>query len=171
MKVSNFKEDRFSNSCPHFTIGYVECRFPRDCSRCEFADRIRRDNAAKNNSFLLFGSKDARRQTEKGGGADWWHLPIILTENAMHRLGIEKNLFYQIAIADGGPGVFLKNGVAAVDCHLFADPSKQFTISRHEAYGVPNEHAVKRYDDLFFMDLHKVISFAIANKQKGAWCL
>ena len=172
MKVENVKRERLlgkDHYCPHFLGGYVECYPPRHCSRCDFADRIRYDTAEKNKAELLFTGKDVLRQTEKGGGADWWHFPIILTEEAMDRLHIEKNLYYQIAIADGGPGVFLKNRFGYLDIHLLADPRKKYVISRGDAYGIPTAKAVRRYDSLFFMDLHKVINNA--NASKGVWCL
>ena len=159
----------YAKYCPYFTTGLVLCKNQKRCISCEFADRMRQSIVLRNKNLPLFVPSDALRQTKKGGGDTWWHFPIILSEEVMDRLGLEKNVFFQIAIAEGGGGVFKKNPVGPVDCHLFANPSKKFTISRNEAYGIPDERAVRRYDELFFMDLHKVIKYA--RTKIGVWCL
>ena len=172
MEIINVAKERLKNKdyyCPHFPVGYVECRYPRDCQRCELGDRIRRSNAVATNNVPLFTYRDARRQTDKGGGAMWWNYPIILSEECMERLGFEKNIFFQIAVADTGSGVFLKNPTGPIDCHLFTNPSRKFTITRNEAYGIPNERAVELYDKLFFYDLGKLINKL--SSAKGGWCL
>ena len=155
--------------CKHFPSGYVYCSNYKDCERCELGDRIRRDKAMKSAS-VIFSFSDARRQTEKANGDMWWHFPIILSPEAMLRLDIECNMFYQIAVADFGPGCFLKNPAGEIDCHLFANSCKRFTISRKEAYGIPTDAAVRKYDDLFFMGLEKAVKIAFAKKE-GVWCL
>lgn len=155
--------------CPYFKDGFVECAGYRDCKRCDIGQRIRRDNVLRHNNYPLFSWRDARRNTEKGRGQNWWHFPIILSEEVMEKLGLEKNLFFQIAIAEGGGGVFHHNPCGEIDCHLFVNPSKKFTIGRHEAYGIPDERAVAKFDELFFMDLHKVIKYA--ESKIGVWCL
>ena len=106
-----------------------------------------------NTDIPLFCDRDCLRQTKAGGGETFYQKPIVLTEAVMERLGIEKTLFNQIAIAYGGSGVFVQNKVGAVDCFLFADKRKRFTIYRFEAYGIPNERAVEKYEKLFFMGL------------------
>lgn len=172
MKIVNAREERRKGndiSCPHFPYGYVECYYPRFCDRCELGDRIRRDRVTKAKSFPLFTHSDTLRQTDKGGGAMLWHYPIILTERALERLGIDKNVYNQIAVADGGPGVFLKNSAGEIDIHLFTDKEKIFTITRAETYGIPNENAVRRYDEWFFLGLRKYIDSV--NAKRGGWSL
>ena len=155
--------------CFHFPYGYVKCS-SYDCLCCEFGDRIRRQNAVDTCNTPLFSHSDVLRQTEKGGGDMLWHYPVVLKEDTMKRLNLESNIYYQIAIVDGGPGVFLKNTCGAIDCHLFANQNFKFTISRNDVYGVPNDYVVRIYDELFFLGLDKALKRAIELK-KGRCCL
>lgn len=166
------KERRSSRReyCTHFPYGYVKCEnSPSDCTRCLLGDRIRREAVMQKTKGLLFISSDVLRQTEKGGGDMWWHFPILLSKEAMERLHLSNNIYYQVAVADGGPGVFLKNPVGQIECHLLVDPSKTFTITRNEAYGIPNESACRRFDNFFFYGLEKTVKDKL--KARGVWCL
>lgn len=155
--------------CSQFPYGYVLCRNGYDCLRCTLGDRIRQDNAKKYADVPLFTYRDARKFTDKAKGATWWHYPIILSPEVMEQLGLECSIYNQIAIADGGGGVFAKNPVGYIDVYLFANPQKRFTITRNQSFGIPNAAAVRRYDELFFWDLAGKIDKL--DNQKGAWCL
>ena len=167
MIVEDLRKDR--TLCPYFDLGMVKCYDQTACNRCEFGDRMRQSKLREASRLLLFCEKDVLRQTEKAGGDMWWTYPIVLREETMDRLGLERNLFFQIAVADGGPGVFLKNPVGEIDCHLFVNESKRFTITRKEAYGIPNENAVRKFDETFFMNLRACVNRA--SGKKGGWCL
>lgn len=148
-------ERNYVHLCTHIPNTYINC-YNQDCSRCDIADRYRKQIMRADNHILLFRDKNCLRMTEKGGGLCFYQRPVVLKEKTMERLGIEVNLLHQIAIAYDGPGCLPKNVVGPVDIYLFLNPTRKFTVGRHELYGVPDEKAVKRYDDLFFMDLHKV---------------
>lgn len=143
--------------CKHFKHGNVECRNGFRCTNCEFADRVRADLAISYRDLPLFSYGDCLKQTPKGGGANWYKKPIILSPAVMARNGIEQSLFYQIAIAYDGSGVFAQNPSGPIDCYLLGNKQKKITISRRDAYGIPNEWAVRRYDELFFMGLKKLV--------------
>ena len=139
--------------CIHFPHGYVKCDNHYFCDKCLIADRIRISKVRGNSEIPLFCDRDCLRQTKAGGGENFYRKPIVLTEAAMERLCIEKTLFNQMAFAYGGSGVFVQNKVGAVDCFLLSDKEKKFTIYRFEAYGIPNERAVEKWEKLFFMGL------------------
>ena len=140
--------------CPHLPNGYVVC-FSRHCDRCEIADRIRSLKARELGEASLFTKDNCLKQTLKDGGEIFYRRPVVLSYDVMKKLGLELNLLYQIAYAYDGCGCLPKNKVGPVDLHLFADETFKFTVQRFEILGVPNEAALKHYDRLFFMGLHK----------------
>lgn len=101
----------------------------------------------------MLGAKNVLRQTPKGGGETFFRRPIVLKEEAMERLGITKHLYYQIAIATGGPGCWIKNSAGFIDAYLYGDPGREILVYRHEVYGIPDEAAVERYNKLFLLKL------------------
>ena len=141
--------------CPYFTTGYVECH-SRHCDRCEFADRIRVSRAIQERNIPLLTKDNCLRQTTKGGGDIFFRRPVVLSEDALKKYGIRQHLYYQMAFAYDGGGCLPKNTAGPVDVYLFADKERKFTVLRFELLGVPNEQTVKRYDNLFFMGLHRV---------------
>lgn len=155
--------------CSKFPYGYVLCKNGYDCLRCTFGDDVRKDNVKRFSDVPLFTEKDARRQTLNDKGDCFWHYPVILKPETLEDLGFEKNVFFQIAIAEGGAGVFSKNPVGYLDCCLFSNPAKKFTICRHNVFGIPNSAAVRRFDEMFFLDLGKRV-YSLDNR-KGVWCL
>ena len=66
-------------------------------------------------------------------------------------------LFNQIFIATDGAGMFSKFPGSQIDGYLLSDRRKIYTFGRQEFFGVPNERAVKRFEDLFLIDLNKYI--------------
>ena len=155
--------------CTNFHYGYVKCRNGYDCIRCTLGDSIREENIRKYSEELLFTDRDVRSISEKAKGDVWWHYPVVLSPEVMAKLGLELNIVNQIAIASSGSGVFPRNPVGMLDIYLYSNPQKRFTITRNEAYGIPNDKAVSRYDELFFWDLKKLINKL--DNQKGVWCL
>lgn len=156
MKINVYADSKkaFRGFCVHFPEGYVKCeRF--NCDFCELGDRIRLTNVRLHNKESLFSDRNCLRQTKAGGGETYYNKPIVLTEKAMERLGIQLNLYNQIAIAIGGSGCFVKNVSGAIDCCLFSDKNFTFTIYRFETYGIPDARAVEKYESLFFMGLRE----------------
>ena len=170
VNLSKLRREGRLEYCVHFPHGYVKCESGgRNCTTCTFADRVRRERYQNLTQGFFFLYIHALKQTEKSGGDTWLNYPIILSPDVMKKHNIEPNLLFQIAVADFGPGVFLKNPVGFIDCHLFALPTKKFTISRNEAYGIPNETACRRYDGLFFLGLEEAVKKQ--RSKKGVWCL
>ena len=155
--------------CPNFPYGYVECRNGFDCMRCTFGDRVRKDVVKRIADVPLFSYRDVRNYTVRQKGADWWHYPIILSSETLEALELEKNIYYQLAVADSGSGVFHKNPMGYIDIYLYANPQKRFTITRNQALGIPNCAAVRRYDELFFWDLAGHIDKL--DSARGVWHL
>ena len=155
-QILTAEQKRAEGYCTHFPNGFLNCDNYFDCCRCTVADRIRTTNNRKDRNFLLLNDRDCLRQTKSGGGETLYNKPIVLKEKAMERLGIEKTLFNQIAVAYDGPGVFVKNPGGEIDCYLFNDKDFKFTISRYETYGIPNMAAVEKWEELFFMGLKRI---------------
>lgn len=148
-------EDKIKHGlCPHLPNGYLVC-YAHHCDHCEIADRIRSSNAREAKDVPLFEKNNCLRQTPKGGGEIFYKRPVVLSENAMKKYGLKLKLFYQLAFAYDGGGCLPKNTAGPVDIYLFADDTIKLTVLRFELLGVPNEDALKRYDKIFFMGLHR----------------
>ena len=106
---------------------------------------------------LLFGYYDVLPKTPKGGGIEYVYRPLILKPEAMEAHGIKLELFNQIFVATDGAGMFSKFPGSQIDGYLLSDRRKIYTFGRQEFFGVPNERAVKRFEDLFLIDLSKYI--------------
>ena len=149
---------RTYNKSECFMIPYLRttCNYSHNCCRCDIADRVRFNSREfTKKTFELYWPCDVLRKTEKGGGLDYLYKPLILKPEAMERLGIEVELYNQIFIPTSGAGMFSNFPGSQFDGYILNDRRKIYTISRHDVYGVANEAAVKRYKDLFLIDLHK----------------
>ncbi len=135
--------------CRHIPYGEIPCAYAHHCERCEIADRIRterRERAVyRNNPLPLLGYADVLKPTPSGGGREWVFLPIALRSESMEAHGIARELYYQIFIATGGPGMFSCNPSGAIDGYLLADPTHELTFYRQECIGIPNERACEQY--------------------------
>jgi len=143
--------------CPHIRYGSVLCKNGFNCLFCEIADRIRISRSIECDDYPLFYWKDCLVQTKHAGGDCFYNKPLVLTEDAMDRLGIERSIYNQIVFAYGGPGVFLKNKGGQIDVYMVNDHSKKFVISRYETYGIPNPQTIEKYDELFFFGLKRYL--------------
>lgn len=143
---------RRESLCVHFGGGYVPCQANYLCNACVIADRLRAGRAAERTELLLRES-DCLRQTPKGGGCDFFGKPIVLRPEAFSRLKLPVRAVDQIVVAYDGPGVFVTNPSGAIDVCSYADPSKRFTVTRRETYGIPTQTACRRLDALFIWDL------------------
>ena len=140
---------------PYYSGG---CRYAHDCWRCPLANRVKNSNREfTRESGELFGYYDVLPKTPKGGGIEYVYKPLILKPEAMEAHGIELELFNQIFIATDGAGMFSKFPGSQIDGYLLSDRRKIYTFGRQEFFGVPNERAVKRFEDLFLIDLNKYI--------------
>ncbi len=169
IEIVDIKEDESWRYCKFFPYGYVPCN--KGCDKCFYKFLHYRNENIKRNEGVLFTWHDALNQTKKEGGDVWLRSPIILSKECVERLGLDKNMFYQIAVAISGPGCYKKEPVGIIECCLYVAGGKQFTITRNEAYGIPNGFACRRYDELFYSGLERAVKVAIANNKKGAWCL
>ena len=148
------KEAIRHNMCMYFPHGYVNCKNNYNCALCEFADRMRK---ARPVNVPLFSWGDALPQTQKKGGDNFYYKPVILSSDALRRNNIEPTLANQIMIAVDGSGCFVKNKCGPIDGYLVAEPLKRITVSRNECYGIPNENAARKYDELFFYGISKIL--------------
>ncbi len=139
--------------CTRFPNAYVWCHRGFHCYACDLADRLR-ENVPEN--VALFSYRDAC-PTTPSGVRQWADLPVILSPEAMDRLGLKKILLNQIVIAELSPGCLHQNPHGEIDCFLFADPTKKMIVNRSECFGVPNTRAVERFDKIYFLNLHKYI--------------
>lgn len=140
---------------PYYTGG---CRYNHQCSCCAIAERFRQSNRESTEiKGELFGYCDVLPKTPKGGGIEYVYKPLILKPEAMEAHGIKLELFNQIFIATDGAGMFSKFPGSQIDGYLLSDRRKIYTFGRQEFFGVPNERAVKRFEDLFLIDLSKYI--------------
>lgn len=132
------------------------CKYSHDCRSCDIADRVRFNSREfTKKTAELFWPFDVLPKTPKGGGLEYLRKPLILKPEAMECLGIEVELYNQIFIPTGGAGMFSNFPGSQIDGYIVNDRRKIYTISRHDVYGVANEAAVKRFKDLFLIDLHK----------------
>ena len=151
----DFHEESIKHGlCPHIPAGYLAC-YSRHCETCEIADRIRASRAREMSSEKLFSKENCLKQNSRDGGDVFFRRLIVLSEDALKRLGIDKKLFYQLAYAYAGPGCLPKNTAGAVDIKLIADDSKCYTVYRFEILGVQNEDALKYYNKIFFLQAQK----------------
>ena len=140
---------------PYYTGG---CRHNHQCNRCTIAERFRQSNREFTEiKGELFGYYDVLPKTPKGGGIEYVYKPLILKPEAMEAHGIKLELFNQIFIATDGAGMFSKFPGSQIDGYLLSDRRKIYTFGRQDFFGVPNERAVKRFEDLFLIDLNKYI--------------
>ena len=144
--------------CHQIPNGYVRCTNYHACAICELADRIRVNRARETKHLPLFYWRDALPQTKAKRGENWYRMPVILSPECMDRLKLEKNLINQIMVADGGPGCFKNNVAGEIDGYLLCDKSKRITVTRMECFGIPNERAVARYDEYFFLGLSRLVN-------------
>ena len=140
---------RASGYCIHLPDAVVECRNAYRCDTCEVALRILRNTGKVICDHPLFGWRDALPQTPAKKGETWFELPVLLSPEAMRRLGLDEKLQYQVVIAVGGPGVFKKNPCGEIDVLLYADLDRAFTVTRNECYGLPCARACETYDHYF----------------------
>ena len=138
--------------CKYFPSGYVRCMNSYNCSRCEFADRLR---LSRPPNIPLFDWRDALPQTPSYNGENWYMKPVILMPDTLRRLGVECITINQIMIALDGPGMFKKNVAGEIDGVLLRDPRKHITVTRLECYGIPSRKTAERYDELYFLELLK----------------
>ena len=140
---------------PYYTGG---CRYEHHCNRCAIAERFRQSNREFTEiKGELFGYYDVLPKTPKGGGLEYVYKPLILKPEAMEAHGIKLELFNQIFVATDGAGMFSEFPGSQIDGYLLSDRRKIYTFGRQEFFGVPNERAVKRFEDLFLIDLNKYI--------------
>lgn len=134
----------------------LACRDDHDCERCQFADSVRKDRIERNkHEGELFDHNDVRLMTPKGNGRDWYLMPIIAKPDTLRRAGIDVNMYNQIFITTSGAGMFYANAGSELDGYFLSDRSKIFSFGRQDFYGIPNDKAVSRYEDLFFIDLKR----------------
>ena len=151
----DFEADRIKQGlCPHLPAGYLTCH-DRHCSTCEIADRIRATKAREHCDKPLFDKENCLRQNARDGGDIFFRRLVVLSEDVMKRLCIEKSLYYQIAYAYDGAGCLPKNKAGPVDIYLVADEKMRYTVYRYELLGIPNEDALRYYEKIFFMGIHK----------------
>ncbi len=150
--INNEKYAHREGICKHFPSGYVRCDNFYLCDRCELADRLR---VSRPPNIPLFDWRDALPQTPSYNGENWYHKPVILSPDAMRRLGIECRTINQIMIALDGPGMFKKNVAGEIDGVLLRDSRKHITVTRLECYGIPSRKTAERFDELYFLELLK----------------
>lgn len=147
------KHNSFRGMC-YIPYLKISC-YHHSCRMCEIADRYRRnvcDYTQK--TSLLFDHTNVLRKTEKGGGLEYVYRPLILKPEAMQAKSIEVNMYNQILVSTDGGGMFSWNPGSEIDGYLVSDYSKKiYTFGRQDFYGVPNEMAVKRFKELFLIDL------------------
>ena len=134
----------------------VKCYHHR-CEACEIADSYRKNiRSPLTLSSTLFDHTHVLRKTVKGGGLEYVYRPLILKPEAMAAKGIEVNMYNQIFVSVDGGGMFSHNPGSEIDGYLVSDYHKKiYTFGRQDFYGVPNEYAVKRFYELFLIDLRK----------------
>ena len=142
-KMVNARKDGF---CIQLADAVVRCDYGYHCERCELADRIAKNTGRFVADLPLLGWRDALPQTPSYKGEVWFRKPVILSPEAMTRLGLPLSLRYQIILADDGPGVFKHNPCGEIDGVLYADLTREFTVTRSECFGMPNERACRLYD-------------------------
>ena len=142
--------------CKHVPHGYVVCEHYGICNACELGARLRKEQA-RVMDYPLLSWRDARPQTASQKGETWYQKPVILSPEAMRRLGLEMKLINQVMIAYDGPGVFKKNVVGEIDGYLLNDRTKRFTVTRSECYGIPTARAAEYFDECYFLGLSQLL--------------
>ena len=152
MQVRSFRGMCF---IPHVD---VKCYY-HNCNLCDIADRYRKNVCDHTKTFsTLFDHTDVLRKTVNGGGLEYVYRPVILKPEAMKAKGIEVCLFNQILVTTDGGGMFSHNPGSELDGYLVSDRYRTktiYTFGRQDVYGVPNEQAVKRFKELFLIDLRR----------------
>ena len=156
-KIDTMRENHL---CIQMPYAEVFCGNNYLCNHCEIADRIRRNTGEVICERPLFGWRDALPQTPGKKGETWYRMPVILSPEAMDRLGLEPILKNQIIIAEGGPGVLKANPCGVIDAILYADPRRVITVNRSECYGMPIPRACEIYDSYFARhNMKKLVDF------------
>ena len=135
--------------CLHLNDARVRCESNFHCERCVLADRIAVSTGKAVFDRPLLGYRDTIPQTPSQKGEVWFGKPVLLSSEALSRLGFPQSLRYQVAIAEDGPGVFKHNPVGEIDCVLYVNPTVHFIVTRNECYGMPNERACRLYDSAY----------------------
>ena len=139
----------FDGFCFRLADSRVRCGCGYDCERCEISARIEEDTGSAVVDRILFSWRDALPQTPTHNAETWFRKPVILSPEAMKRLGLPSSLRYQIFFAEDGPGVFKHNPTGEIDGVLLCNARRIITVSRNECYGLPNERACRRYDEYY----------------------
>ena len=147
----NFK--RFGD-CILYPESWVPCERWHNCTGCDVAGRYRAN--VKPGVHPLLSHSDALPQT-KSGCSVFLNKALILKPEAMKRLGLEEDLKYQIVIPFPSPGLFPSNPTGFIDCRFLCEDLRTFTVYRNEVYGVPNAAAVRKYDDIYFLNLKRYV--------------
>ena len=160
MKVTKIQYEKYVKygNCPHVPYSTVKCNNGYNCMRCEIADRVRIMRKNDCSDLPLFYWRDCIVRNSRYGGNNFYQKIILLTEEAMQRLGLEVNLYNQFVYAYDGPGCLPGNCGSQIDIYLCNDHSKKYTITRFETYGVPTEQTLEKFDDLFFLGLKKYLN-------------
>ena len=146
MKSYNFSFPK--TLCKFYPFGYLDCVNGQHlCGSCEVANKYRASISEKT-SFELFGSNDALPLTKKGC-TNFIDKLLILKPDTMKRLELPENALFQFVVAEPSPGCFENNPVGFIDCILFADRSRTFTVYRNEVFGVPSVAAMALYNSYF----------------------
>ncbi len=135
--------------CFRLADSRVRCERGYDCERCELSARIEEDTGSAIVDRILFSWRDALPQTATHNAETWFRKPVILSPEAMERLGLPRSLRYQIFFAEDGPGVFKHNPTGVIDGVLLCNSRREITVTRNECYGLPNERACRRYDGYY----------------------
>ena len=134
--------------CKFYPFGYVSCVNGQHlCGSCEVANKFRAIVSEKT-SFELFGPNDALPLTKKGC-TNFTDKLLILRPEAMKRLELPENVLFQFVVAMPSPGCFEHNPVGFIDCILFADRNRTFTVYRNEVFGVPSDLTMALYNSYF----------------------
>ena len=144
------------NDCVMLPYAAITCRYDHCCHICDVADRVRKNSRIHTRDINeLFDYYDVLPKTAKGGGSEYLYRPIILKPEAMKSAGIEVDMYNQIFVTTDGAGMFSYSPGSQIDGYLLSDRSKIYTFGRGDFYGVPNDKAVRRFKDLFLIDLTK----------------
>lgn len=159
MKVTKIQYDKYVKygNCPRMPYAVVKCNNGFNCLRCEIADRVRLTIKNDCKDLPMFYWRDCILRTARYGGDDFYKKIIVLTEEAMTKIGVEVNIFNQLAFAYDGAGCFPKNPGSQLDIYLVNDHSKKYTICRTDVYGVATEQTINKYDALFFLGLKRYL--------------
>lgn len=146
MKVYNYSCPQ--NFCKFYPLGYFECINGKHyCGSCSIANKYRA-KVSESISFELFGPQDALPLTPKGCD-NFVDKLLVLKPDTLKQLSLPQNALFQFVMAEPSPGCFKDNPTGFIDCILFADRSRSFTIYRNDVYGVPTSVAMARYNNCF----------------------